>query len=313
MIQSASVLILGAGPAGCAAAISALQRGMSVIVLDRDWGPRLAPGETLHPGAEPLLRTLGVWQNLALRNFPRHTGLWREDVAGQRSFFAYGSDSNGTWTGIQLDRSAFHQILRNHCLELGARLVQVERLEHYDHNQNQIQADGIVYQADAIMDGTGRTAWLASQLGLLAESLGPPQKLRFGWTSAVNKGDGNPVFKQRADGWDWQATVPGDKQAWVQLRHGPSASGMDATWRIFREAAGKGWFLLGDAACFLDPSAAQGVGRALMSGMMSVHLHASAKERLVEPEFAAAEYRRWIGDFFDHTVSALTSQQAATA
>ena len=37
--------------------------------------PRDRPGETLHPGIEPLLETLGVAQQIREANFIRHDGI----------------------------------------------------------------------------------------------------------------------------------------------------------------------------------------------------------------------------------------------
>src|SRR5262245_55409067 len=45
--------------------------------------------------------------------------------------------------------------------------------------------------------------------------------------------------------------------------------GVDMTWRRARHAAGPGWLLVGDAAAVVDPVAAQGVLRALASGIMT--------------------------------------------
>src|SRR6185295_6330859 len=47
------LLILGAGPAGCAAAMQARRAGLDVLLLDSSERPRPTPGETLHPGIEP--------------------------------------------------------------------------------------------------------------------------------------------------------------------------------------------------------------------------------------------------------------------
>ena len=52
------LLIIGAGPAGCAAAISARRRGLTVMMLEASAQPRRVPGETLHPGIEPLFARL---------------------------------------------------------------------------------------------------------------------------------------------------------------------------------------------------------------------------------------------------------------
>src|SRR4030081_2932240 len=57
----ADVAVVGAGPAGAAAALFAARRGLRVIVVDKQDFPRDKPcGEGLMPGGRPALRELGL-------------------------------------------------------------------------------------------------------------------------------------------------------------------------------------------------------------------------------------------------------------
>jgi FAD-dependent oxidoreductase family protein len=47
--------VIGGGPAGAAAAITAKRAGVGVVILEESPFPCVRPGETLHPGVEPLL------------------------------------------------------------------------------------------------------------------------------------------------------------------------------------------------------------------------------------------------------------------
>ncbi len=60
-VNEADIIVLGAGPAGCAASIRARQAGLRVIMFDAKALPNVSPGETLHPGVEPLLKQLDVF------------------------------------------------------------------------------------------------------------------------------------------------------------------------------------------------------------------------------------------------------------
>ncbi|MFD2883782.1 NAD(P)-binding protein [Pseudomonas lini] len=53
-------MIVGAGPAGSAAAIFCAQHGLRVALLEQSAVCRDRPGETLPPGIEPLLQQLGI-------------------------------------------------------------------------------------------------------------------------------------------------------------------------------------------------------------------------------------------------------------
>ena len=48
--------------------------------------------------------------------------------------------------------------------------------------------------------------------------------------------------------WDWLAPLGDGRCVWVKLRSTSDGDGIDYAWRIFRECAGTGYFLLGDAA-----------------------------------------------------------------
>src|SRR5687767_2699976 len=54
------VLVLGAGPGGCAVAAKCAQAGLKVAVIENRKFPRERMGETFHPNLENLLKQLGV-------------------------------------------------------------------------------------------------------------------------------------------------------------------------------------------------------------------------------------------------------------
>ena len=298
--RRAAVLILGAGPAGCAAAITARLAGLSVVLLEAHAAPRAQPGETLHPGVEPIFRQLGVWEALVAERFPRQRGLWREGENGARVFEPYGYDTHGPWLGFQADRVRLGGLLRARAVALGGKIIRVARVDAVLRGESAVagvRAEGCEYHASAVLDATGRQAWLAEKLGLLAERLEPAQRVRFGWKNEERPElDGQPLFRQRADGWDWLAPLGEGRCAWATLRRTAAGGGTDYAWRIFRACAGPGYFLLGDAACLMDPSAANGVLRALMSGICAAHFIAAA-----QPPAAADAYRRWIAELFDRS------------
>ena len=298
--RRADVLILGGGPAGCAAAITARQAGMSVVLIEVQAAPRAQPGETLHPGVEPIFRQLGVWEALVAQGFPRHRGLWREGENGKRIFEAYGHDEHGPWLGFQADRGRLGGLLRARVTGLGGKIIRVARVDAVLGGESAVagvRAGGCDYRASAVLDATGRHAWLAKKLGLIAERLEPAQRVRFGWKKEERPElDAQPLFHQRADGWDWLAPLGEGRCAWAKLRRTSAGVGIDYAWRIFRECAGAGYFLLGDAACLMDPSAANGVLRALLSGICAAHLLTTA-----QPPAAAGAYRRWIAELFDRS------------
>lgn len=89
----------------------------------------------------------------------------------------------------------------------------------------------------------------------------------------------------------------------MKLRIGKSGSrppeGIDLTWKFYEECAGPGFFLLGDAAASLDPSASHGVLRALMSGIFFGHLVKNCPT-LIDETSITETYRAWFREQFEN-------------
>ena len=89
------VLIVGAGPAGCAAAIRAASGGLSVALLEKARFPRDLPGEALPPDVEQTFAELGVTTSISKAGFMRTPGWIREHQASVASFLLRGNPASG--------------------------------------------------------------------------------------------------------------------------------------------------------------------------------------------------------------------------
>jgi flavin-dependent dehydrogenase len=316
------ILIIGAGPAGCAAAISARQAGLETMLIEARASAHHVPGETLHPGVEPILRKLGVWDDIAAAGFHRHMGIWRES-GGPRMFMPYGSDSNGRWLGLQADRRTLHDILRRAASKVGAVFKEAtaahDAILQYGRVEG-VACNGLEIRARWVFDATGRRAWLARKLNLRADRPGPSLRARFGWKEGSDCSlAGQPLFRQCKGGWEWLAPLGDGRTAWVTLdraaepgversigvcHSGKAATGLDMTWRFHPSCAGPGYFLLGDAAALLDPASSNGVLRALMSGMLAADLAARAISGCSE-ETVLQAYVKWMAALYRHHVDNL--------
>jgi flavin-dependent dehydrogenase len=332
-LRDNDVLIVGGGPAGSAAALTCARNGLRVVLVERSAFPRHVPGETLHPGVLPLLRALGVEDEMLAANFLRHEGHYVQ-WDGPRRFVPFGGDANGPWRGLQAWRPTFDALLLARARRLGVRILQPCRVLRPVWESGRVA--GVLNNAGPVratytVDATGRRRWLAHQLDL--PSFGPRHRLLawYGYVEGYCPGrDAAPLLAADDRGWTWTACVRpgvyqwtrlpfnGDRPApqWLpdELRglHGlePMRSA-DVSWRVITRPAGPGYFLTGDAAVSLDPASAHGVLRALMSGMMAGDLISRVFARELAPDVAAAAYTTWLRNWFEHDVRKLTELYSA--
>ena len=315
------VVIVGGGPAGSAAAIACAARGLQVRLFERERFTRERPGETLHPGIEPVLEQLGIGSaRLASVTGARHEGIWI-DWNGARRFELFGQDVQGAWRGFQVQRTAFDAMLLARAAEAGAFVRQpcaVSGLLMQDGVLRGVVADGGPVTARVVVDASGRTQWLRRQMGIGAAPRSPQLIARYGYANgACPQRDAAPQINGDASGWIWTAMIrPGSYQwtrvslngerisaDWMpdELRHlapqGPSR-GADVTWRIAGDVARPGWFMVGDAAAVLDPTSSHGVLKAILSGVTAAHLIAAVLANRASADYAAHAYHDWLTDWF---------------
>jgi len=310
------VLIAGGGPAGAAAAITCARNGVRVILCERDAIAGERPGETLHPGIEPLLAQLGVADRLAAVTGARHSGIWIE-WGGARRFEAFGADERGAWQGYQVWRADFDAMLLDRARELGADVRRPCAATGVLDDGRVETTDGVV-AARVKVDATGRARWLGRALRVAAEPRSPRLFARYGYVEGeCPPRDDAPALVADAEGWTWTACVRPRLYQWTRVgfdgeqtaadwlpdeftgmaRCGP-ARGADVTWRIAERVADADWFMVGDAAAILDPTSSHGVLKALMSGMMAGHLITAIVQERAPAHEAAAAYHAWLTGWF---------------
>ena len=322
------VVVIGGGPAGTATAIAAVQAGLQVILLEAQAFPRSRPGETLHPGVEPLLEQMGVLDAVLAAGFVRHRGNWVQ-WEGDRQFMAFGADAAGAWQGFQAVRADFDALLLAQAVAIGVTVLHPCRAQGLLKNA-QGRVVGVAtsqgdVQAAIVVDAAGGHHWVARQLGLEIEYESPRLMVYYGYaTGDCPERDDAPAIAADEQGWTWTAKVRSQLYQWTRLsfagqplpRHWLPAEfagltphqpprAADVTWRQVAQPAGAGYFLVGDAAMVLDPTSSHGVLRAIMSGRMAGHLMAkSLADRRLEP-LTIHHYCEWVKQWFCHDVDQL--------
>lgn len=322
------VIVVGGGPGGTAAAIACCQAQLRVALLEQCPFPRDHPGETLHPGVEPLLKQLGVWTAVEQAGFLQHAGIFI-DWGEKQGFEPFGADAAGIWWGFQAWRAEFDAILLAQARHLGVTIFQPCRaLSPIRDAANRV--GGVVtrdgqLRSRFVIDATGYAGWLAHHLSLTTQKLTPPLRVGYGYVRGEYPArDEYPSISARPDGWLWTAKVRPQLYQWTRLEFEslpnkisakpdvfqhltacPPGGVVDVTWRWVQELAGLGYFMVGDAATVLDPAASHGVLKALMTGIMSAHLIVQAMTGAASEASCAAEYRAWVQDWFYHDVAQL--------
>ncbi|WP_020535213.1 NAD(P)/FAD-dependent oxidoreductase [Lewinella cohaerens] len=221
-VTTFKILIIGAGPAGTAAAIFASQQGWEVSLLDRrsdlfvaeQTQPRV--GESLPPTIQPLLQNLAIWEDFQKAPHLPTYGIqsrWGSDKVVHRDYLVHPLGH-----GWHLDRQMFEQQLLRKAIDGGATFIEGAVLQEATLGVDKWQ---VTWQAanqqnaqktfDFIIDASGRNAWLARRQGI--DRLYEHQQLaliRF-LKTPPDFSDSTGLIETTPNGWWYTAQIPGDR------------------------------------------------------------------------------------------------------
>lgn len=163
--------MVGAGPAGAAAALFAARRGHRVIVFDKQDFPRDKPcGEGLMPGGRPLLRELGLEDDVVSGGAPPLRGI-QFGLADQPPVAVPFPEHNGEQAGLGIRRLTFDA-------RLAEALRQVSQIQFCPRTE--------VHDVKRGTDGTATVITAAGEIRArfvaVADGLRSAFRHRLGWT-----------------------------------------------------------------------------------------------------------------------------------
>jgi flavin-dependent dehydrogenase len=284
------IAICGAGVAGCALAIALARAGFDVVMLEREAVPTQRPGESLPPEVRVPLAALGVWDEfLAAGHLPAvgNQAFWGGN-AGRHKDFLFNPYGDG-W---HIDRRRFDAMLQRAAETAGAivhRAVKRIGVSSEPNTWRLIWRDRQDWSAGSarfVADATGRARGLARQLGVAAHRY---DRLigRIGCVPACRPAEATTLIEAAPEGWWYSAPLPSARHM-VAFMSDPGVSPPatlpprilsrvgNGVWQprarsadssFLAQTAGAGWVAVGDAAAAHDPLSAQGIMRALTSGL----------------------------------------------
>jgi flavin-dependent dehydrogenase len=237
------VAIAGCGPAGATLASLLAARGVDVAVFNGGKRPPLLVGESLIPAIIPLLRELGVEDEVAAisRVKPGATFYWQQDwpvvfdftsVEGILPTYAYN-----------VPRPAFDRILEERARRGGARWIEAEarlaKSGEGKHGELSLGEESLARvpdwegkQPDVIVDASGRRRRAAGLLDIPAR-LGPRKDVAIfahykGWDHGDRAGQIQISRRAAGNGWHWQIPLS-DRMSVGAVLHADAAAAMGGT------------------------------------------------------------------------------------
>ena len=216
-------VIVGGGPAGCAAALTMVAAGVSVAVVEATRHDDLRWGESVSPQVRRPLEQLGAWDDF--RRSPHLASLgvesyWGGPAAAYKDFLFHPLGN-----GWHLDRRHFDAMLAERSAAVGAtfwraRVVTAQR----NSGRWQVTTPQGSLQAHVLLNAAGRYASFttpsASRRRFRDHTVAVIQQFDMPSTTS-----GWTVVEASADGWAYSAPLPGGRQGPDALHRSGRASG----------------------------------------------------------------------------------------
>lgn len=291
------MIVIGAGPAGLAAASVLHAAGFKVCMVAKK--DMQAPIESVPPGIESLLKHINAQEVLEQSSMALYDGIF----SGVQ-FTSLHPEGKGTWYGHHISKQRF-------CKSLRATIKDIPFIQ--DSLITGIDQSTITFnnreplQAKYIIDGSGRTRLLGKMLKFSEHFYSPELAV---WTGTATNLQQTFLtrFTPHQHGWTWYAPIAPDQCSWTRLslpedcdmlppeefrKEKASVVRMNIRWRVHRPLFNRHVLLCGDAAGIIDPGAGLGIMNALLSGIMAADAVVKALKDADNTEAIFQVYDDW--------------------
>ena len=178
------VIVIGAGPAGCASALFLHQKGLRVLVLDRAEFPRdKVCGEFISPAADDILKELGVLDAIQQTDPVRLRGVAISSYGTPELCIDYPACPGrvNPMTSLSLSRFQLDHLLVQKLIEQGVEVREQHAVDDFLFEENRVtgvkgrdEANRLfTYSASVVVDASGRNGLSLRRLGLIKPHRGP--------------------------------------------------------------------------------------------------------------------------------------------
>ncbi|MFK7948452.1 MAG: NAD(P)/FAD-dependent oxidoreductase [Saprospiraceae bacterium] len=312
------IIIVGAGPAGCASAITLAQHGLNVGLVDEINPHKPKVGESIPSAIKRLLTQLGINNiNTILNDDEYKPCVTNASAWGSEHWQYQDAILNPEGNGWHIDRNAFDAALYQYTIRNGVIPIKnqvknvIDNDNYYTINlKNNTNENKTVLNTKWIIDATGRSSKVGRSLGFHKEKLSE-QMAVIAWIKTDKDKDFATRIKSVQNGWWYTALLPNQRRIAAfhglvedvqQLVHNSDrftnlfnsanlikstinntqiinrVEGRNANFGKLNVIANHRFLAVGDAAISFDPLAAQGIFFALYSGIKAGEVIAKSCE-----------------------------------
>lgn len=213
-----SVAILGGGPAGCALATLLKRKDYNVAVFYLEKRPEIIVGESLLPAIIPLLRKLGVEDEVkSYSTYKPGASVWVNKDEEATSPFSFGGGGLPPYAynvpRLKFDKTIFDLAIREGVVFFNhvAKIEQVSNTDELKLSDETITATNNYFngQPDLIVDATGRSRAVSRLLNIPTKEGDRKDVAIFAHLSNAEKIDPYNIHLHRLEnGWTWRIPLP---------------------------------------------------------------------------------------------------------